>query len=498
MSVERSRRPFKLGVQLLSGLAAIAIAVALISGPVILQNETAYLTALLKAENEKKFNLLLLSSLDDLISEDVPQLETSMTQIIARDSDIRSLRITQETGIVLFEWPKEAGSGSGAPSLLTFEKEIRFAGEVFGAFRVVWDTNSVTGRARQRANMIALALAGICVVLGLLVYGLMVTLVIRPVRQISGRVDDYQDGNYFSPAIVLPRFASLELRNLNATVNALRDFLTLKERQQTELQTAKEQAESANRAKTVFLANISHELRTPLNAINGFSEMMEIEALGPLGNPAYSEYATNIHQSGEHLLSLINDILDLSKVEIGKFDLNFQPIDVAATVTSSVALFQSIAEEKGIEIVTQIEPDLPVITADELRVRQILFNLLSNAVKFTEQGGWIRVTVQLREADGVVVRVADNGIGIEAENIERVLEPFEQMEGIIEQMEGIRARKHQGSGLGLAITKTFVELHGGVVQITSAKGAGTEVLFILPLKAGVASEHAPRLAATGT
>ena len=235
----------------------------------------------------------------------------------------------------------------------------------------------------------------------------------------------------------------------------------------------KTRAEEANQAKSKFLANMSHELRTPLNAIIGFSEIMESGMFGPLGAEKYNEYCTDIRGSGQYLLEVINDILDMSKIEAGRIRLDFEDLELDALLAESMRVVSAKAQEKQLEVVSRISPDLH-LRADRRAVKQIALNLLSNAVKFTPAGG--RIVVRGRLADGcIVLGIADSGIGIARDALTRLGRPFEQVESQL-------TKSHQGSGLGLAIAKSLVELHGGRMRIRSALGRGTLVVVRLPLQ----------------
>ena len=237
-------------------------------------------------------------------------------------------------------------------------------------------------------------------------------------------------------------------------------------------------AEGANKAKSEFLANMSHELRTPLNAINGFSEVMMAELFGPVGDKRYAEYVRDIHSSGEHLLSVINDILDMSKIEAGKMSMRFEQLDLHDVVDDAVRLVKGRADEAGLRLSADMD-GLPAIEADFRALKQVLLNLLSNAVKFTPRGGAVRVWGREDMGDDgvqrVQVNVQDTGIGISREDLARLASPFEQVESQ-------HAKTQQGTGLGLALSKALIGLHDGTLDIQSEPGKGTIVSFVLKVQ----------------
>lgn len=236
---------------------------------------------------------------------------------------------------------------------------------------------------------------------------------------------------------------------------------------------ARRRAEEANLAKSRFLATMSHELRTPLNAILGFSEVMKSEVFGQHASPTYREYAGDIHQSGQHLLHLINEILDLSRIEAGRYELNEESVRLAYIVEDCHHLLKLRAKKRGIEIREILEHDLPPVWADERAMRQIVLNLLSNAIKFTPQGGEIRLKLGWTASGGQYVSVADTGPGIPEDEIPTVLASFGQGSLAIKTAE-------QGAGLGLPIVKGLIDLHGGSFSLKSKLREGTEVIVTLP------------------
>jgi two-component system cell cycle sensor histidine kinase PleC len=241
----------------------------------------------------------------------------------------------------------------------------------------------------------------------------------------------------------------------------------------------KVRAEGANRAKSEFLANMSHELRTPLNAINGFSEIMVAEMYGPMGDARYKDYANDIHNSGQHLLALINDILDMSKIEAGKMNLKFEPISLEDVTEDAVRLVRNRAEAAGLDLGIEF-PHLPEVEGDYRAIKQVLLNLLSNAIKFTPRGGRVTVRAEPRRdvlGERIRVSVTDTGIGISRDDLARLAQPFEQVESQ-------HSKTTQGTGLGLALTKSLVELHEGSLEMDSAPGEGTTVSFSLPILQG--------------
>ena len=243
---------------------------------------------------------------------------------------------------------------------------------------------------------------------------------------------------------------------------------------QLELRRATEIAETADRNKMLFLATMSHEIRTPLNAILGLSDLIAMETFGPVGDPRYCEYAGDINASGEHLLELMNDILDLSRIEAQELTLDETVVDLACPIDAVIRMVANRASEKEIELTHEVAGDLPEIVADERRIRQVLLNLVTNAIKFTPRGGDVAVVASIAGDGGVEIAVTDNGIGMSAAEIQTALAPFGQIANEV--------TTDVGSGLGLPISKRLIEGHQGVLELRSEPGSGTTAIVRLPVE----------------
>ena len=305
-------------------------------------------------------------------------------------------------------------------------------------------------------NLFIGAAAGAVALALLLGYFLSWSLV-GPIQRIVGRLTAISSGDFTRHVDVTNRD---ELGDLGSRVNQMND----------ELQRVYSELETASRHKSEFLANMSHEFRTPLNAILGFSQVLKKNLFGEL-NEKQEEYVEDILSSGNHLLSLINDVLDLSKVEAGQIELKVAPFSLREAVERGVLMIRERASMNGVAVAAEVEPEVQVVTADERRIRQVLFNLLSNAVKFTPAGG--RIDVSAAQVNGEIqVAVTDTGSGISPEDVDRIFEEFQQTDAGAEQQEG--------TGLGLALSKRLVELHGGRIWVESDPGVGSRFVFTLP------------------
>jgi signal transduction histidine kinase len=301
-----------------------------------------------------------------------------------------------------------------------------------------------------------IGLAGGSVALALLLGVVLSWSVVGPVKKVNRRLAGIAAGDFSDQVQVANRD---ELGELAASVNRMNDQLAQLYRD----------LESASRHKSEFLANMSHELRTPLNAVIGFSEVLQDRLFGEL-NDKQAEYVADIHTSGRHLLALINDILDLSKIEAGRMELKVSTFALPEVLENSVALMRERATRNGISLGLEVDPSTGVLEADERKVKQVLFNLLSNAVKFANRGGNIEVSAH-GDGDGVVVTVRDDGVGIAEADQARIFEEFQQVGA---------AHQQEGTGLGLALSRRFVELHGGRLWVESEPGKGSTFTFTLP------------------
>lgn len=271
----------------------------------------------------------------------------------------------------------------------------------------------------------------------------------------------------------IERSVAVRTAELSAANAALELEVAERKAAERQAQAARDQAELANRSKSEFLAMVSHELRTPLNAVIGFSELMANETYGSLGHDKYREYAADIRHSGTHLLSLINDILDLSKVEANEMTLSPEAVNLSATIDGLLRIMREKIKSAGLDVIVELASDLPPLLVDARALKQVLLNLISNAVKFTEPGGRVVITATLLPGGGIVITVADTGIGIAESDLALVLQPFSQADSSL-------SRKYEGTGLGLPLSKRLVELHGGRLTLRSKLRKGTAVSIKLP------------------
>jgi len=297
-----------------------------------------------------------------------------------------------------------------------------------------------------------------------------------PEKEVAERLDLFYRDVPTTKERVMPLGRTLQIRRRampNGSVISIYSDITENKASERRLIEARSQAEAANRAKSDFLANMSHELRTPLNAIIGFSEVISNELFGPIANEKYLEYIKDIHSSGRLLLLIINDVLDMSKIEAGKLELAKEVVQIQNVINEVMRMVHERARSRDIELTAQLSDENVEIWADERSMKQIFLNLLSNAIKFSKEGGQIYVRVVADQPDIAVLEIEDQGIGMTAEEQERALQPFGQAKPVT-------TRNYGGTGLGLPITKGLVEAHGGTLTIDSRAGHGTLVRIVLP------------------
>ncbi len=360
-------------------------------------------------------------------------------------------------------------AGAQEEEVIEFTQSILLDGEEIGKISVTSDLDLMYATINTFI-LIAVSVILICAVVAYILLSRMQAAVSGPIFHLLDVMQGVSQENNYS--IRAEKYGRDEM---GALVDGFNSMLNTIQENDADLREAQRQAETANRSKSEFLANMSHELRTPLNAILGFSEIIKGELLGKLNNENYLEYAGDIHESGSHLLEVINDILDISKIESGKVELQEEEFDLPDMIDKSLRLVTERAQNNSIEIKLDLQPGLPNLIADLRLTKQCLINLLSNSVKFTSEQGVVTVR-GWRETDGrLAISVSDNGIGIAEEDIKRVLLPFGQVESAF-------SRDHQGTGLGLPLTKSFIELHGGSLEVKSTLGAGTEVIMWFPVE----------------
>jgi len=380
-------------------------------------------------------------------------------QMALRDHLLAELRAGRKVAITGDQWVEMSDGGMNA-ILAISSTALSLCGD--RALELASDArHAFTGAIAVMLLLLVLAAASVAVI---------ACRVIRPLKAITGTLHAQEA----SEAPIPYEDHQDEIGEFARALHAFRAGAAERERLKSEVleqRSAKEAADAANRIKSTFLANMSHELRTPLNAILGFSEVLQTELFGPLGHARYKEYADYVHKSGAHLLDLINDVLDLSKIDAGRMELKESDFAVTELVEETVMMVRDKARGHC-ALAVEMGEKLPVISADKRLVKQVLLNLLSNAIKFTPDGG--QVTMRAFQDDaGVALEVADTGIGMDDEELKVAFSPYGQIDSKI-------ARQHQGTGLGLPISRALAELHGGTLTAESRKGSGTTLTFRLP------------------
>ncbi len=439
---------------------------------------------------------------DPLWDYDYERVQQRLERLGATGS-IAAARVLATDGELLAEVtvggfdPDRLGT-DGAAEVLLFSREITAeTGETVGTLFVWVSKAGVATQVWQAVRDDATTAAILAVITAVIVF-LGVNLITDSLARITDAMVRIGEGDLdtqvpsgsrndeisrMSAALERLRLNGLRVEQAERGLRRANAYLEQRVTQRTaELEKARFQAEQANRAKTEFLANMSHDLRTPLNAILGFSEMMRARAFGPLGDARYDEYVEDIHHSGSLLIALINDLLDISKVEAGKYELVEEDVDVEQLAQGCIRQVMTAAQAADQQLTIDVAPDLPALWADKRVLAQILNNLLSNAIKFTPQGGRITVSLWSDPQGRILLSVADDGIGMTEEGVAKALRPFEQAHNA-------RAREHRGTGLGLHLCDNFMRLFGGTLEIESQAGEGTTVTVAFPPERAAAARR---------
>ncbi|MCB0320629.1 MAG: response regulator [Bdellovibrionales bacterium] len=423
--------------------------------------EHSYLYQNIEKQAKKSLSLLVVTSLDAIISEDIPVLQSIVSKAVAQDSSVSSMTIRDSDKKLLAKWPPNYTK----PSLhtLTFSKEVHFEGEAFGAIELDYDISLQIAQINKHISNLRLSLLAFLLAISCIVVLWLQGLVIIPISMINRRL---LNGEINTPLAELSPHYSRELQTLTQLVKS----------REAELRLLKDLADEANRTKSDFLANMSHEIRTPMNGILGMTHLALTTSL----TEEQREYLQLANESATSLLTLIDDILDFSKIESGKVTLDLHEVDLEEILKNITTLMSIHANKKGQALVLHLDPSLPKrIVSDSTRIRQIIINLLGNAIKFTPQTGGIILYAGVHEKteDTTILHIAviDSGIGIPKEKQHKIFESFTQADGST-------TRHYGGTGLGLSISKSLVELLGGSLSVESRIGVGSAFHILLPAR----------------
>ncbi|MCO6431452.1 MAG: response regulator [Deltaproteobacteria bacterium] len=520
MKILNRIRRSPLWLQITAFLFIAMLVVGIVGGNILKGLVKEYLTESLLEQNRKTFSIASALTIEAVISQDIPLLETVAKQLGEKAPSILAIKIESQSGLTLVEWSREAAKVN-SENTLDLKGDINLADQTFGTMQWVIDLGPITKLVDDHVRNVQLVFAGVLLLLTVILIIAFHRMAIRPVNIINSRLVALAAGDLESN---LELVAAEELVRLGESVNDLVGASRLQRQRQKELreaqqslkeshqklaeysrtledqvaartselaaavkeaQEAKGAAEDANQAKSSFLANMSHELRTPLNAIIGYSEMLMEEAQGDDEDVSPGTMIPDLEKinvAGKHLLGVINDILDLSKIEAGKMDIYLENFSLAEVLGTVSTIVEPKLKERNNKIAIECPPDLAAMHSDLTKVRQSLLNLMSNACKFTENGTvTVRVAAHVNgTGDKIQISVSDTGIGMTPEQVKKLFQPFSQADSST-------TRKFGGTGLGLTITRHFVEMLKGEIRVESEHGKGSTFHITMPLDYNAAS-----------